>query len=118
MSQINRAIARVDQVTQQNASAAEELSGTAEQLAEQARVLEQRMAFFKVGAGAATEDVPRSSARSPIPDPRDTTEVEIVALLPRFLAWMDVIRNNVEALRRLVETAIGGRRPLAVGARP
>ncbi len=63
--QINRAIARVDQVTQQNASAAEELSGTAEQLAEQARLLEQRMAFFKITGRAAL----RSSAGTPTAEP-------------------------------------------------
>ena len=55
VAQINRAIARVDQVTQQNASAAEELSGTAEQLAEQARVLEQRMSFFKITSPEAPD---------------------------------------------------------------
>ncbi len=53
VAQINRAIARVDQVTQQNASAAEQLSGTAEQLADQARILEQRMSFFKIAGRAA-----------------------------------------------------------------
>ena len=48
VSQINRAMSQVDQVTQQNASAAEELSGTAHQMAEQAESLRQLMAFFRL----------------------------------------------------------------------
>jgi methyl-accepting chemotaxis protein len=58
VEQINRAIARVDQVTQLNASAAEELSGTADQLAEQARHLENRMLFFKVRGEAGRAEMP------------------------------------------------------------
>jgi methyl-accepting chemotaxis protein len=38
----------VDQVTQRNASAAEELSSTAEELAAQAESLQQMMTFFRV----------------------------------------------------------------------
>jgi methyl-accepting chemotaxis protein len=48
---------QVDQVTQRNASAAEELSSTAEQMAAQAEALQQAVGFFRVGdeaeAGAA-----------------------------------------------------------------
>jgi methyl-accepting chemotaxis protein len=45
---MNRAIAQVDQVTQQNASAAEELASTAEELAQQAGSLQQLVGWFKV----------------------------------------------------------------------
>jgi methyl-accepting chemotaxis protein len=48
VTQINRALAQVDQVTQRNASAAEELSSTAEELASQAESLQQLMAFFRL----------------------------------------------------------------------
>ncbi|MFE8603131.1 methyl-accepting chemotaxis protein [Archangium violaceum] len=47
--QMNRAMVQVDQVTQRNASAAEELSSTAEELAAQAESLQQMMTFFRVG---------------------------------------------------------------------
>jgi len=47
VNQINKAMAQVDQVTQTNASSAEELSSTAEELASQAEALAQLMAFFK-----------------------------------------------------------------------
>jgi methyl-accepting chemotaxis protein len=46
--QMNRAMVQVDQVTQRNASAAEELSSTAEELAAQAESLQQMMTFFQV----------------------------------------------------------------------
>jgi methyl-accepting chemotaxis protein len=49
--QINKAMAQMDQVTQRNASAAEELSSTAEELASQAEALLQLMNYFKVSDG-------------------------------------------------------------------
>ncbi|WNG16970.1 methyl-accepting chemotaxis protein [Cystobacter fuscus] len=48
VAQMNRAMVQVDQVTQRNASAAEELSSTAEELAAQAESLQQMMTFFRV----------------------------------------------------------------------
>ncbi len=50
VEQINRAMSQVDQVTQRNASAAEELSSTAEELSAQAESLQQLLAFFRTGA--------------------------------------------------------------------
>ena len=46
VSQINRALASVDEVTQRAASAAEELASTAEEMAGQAASLEQVIGFF------------------------------------------------------------------------
>jgi len=48
VSQINRALLAVDQVTQRNASASEELASTAEEMAAQAESLQQLVSFFKV----------------------------------------------------------------------
>jgi methyl-accepting chemotaxis protein len=47
VNQVNRAMSQVDQVTQRNASAAEELSGTAEEMSAQADNLNQLMSFFQ-----------------------------------------------------------------------
>jgi len=47
--QVNRAMMQVDQVTQRNASAAEELSATAEEMSAQADTLQQLVSFFRVG---------------------------------------------------------------------
>jgi methyl-accepting chemotaxis protein len=58
VEQINRALTQVEQVTQRNASGAEELSSTAEELAAQAEALQQLVGFFQVGGseGAPLND--------------------------------------------------------------
>ncbi len=61
--QVSKAMGTVDQVTQRNASASEELSSTAEEMASQAESLQQLMGFFVLSAhsGAA----PRAVASQP-----------------------------------------------------
>ena len=54
VTQINKAMGQVDQVTQRNASSAEELSSTAEEMSSQAESLLQLMGFFKVNGREAT----------------------------------------------------------------
>ncbi|HXN80953.1 MAG TPA: methyl-accepting chemotaxis protein [Myxococcales bacterium] len=52
VAQINRAMSQLDQVTQRNASSAEELASIAEEMASQSESLSQLMSFFRVnGAG-------------------------------------------------------------------
>jgi methyl-accepting chemotaxis protein len=53
-AQVNTAIQRLDHVVQRNASAAEQVSSTAEELLIQAEHLRSIMEFFKVDAAAAT----------------------------------------------------------------
>jgi methyl-accepting chemotaxis protein len=53
VGQVSKAMATVDQVTQRNASAAEELSSTAEEMASQAESLQQLMEFFSLRDGLA-----------------------------------------------------------------
>jgi methyl-accepting chemotaxis protein len=69
--QMNTAMAQVDEVTQSNASGAEELAATAEELASQAQALRQLMARFRLKGGddperhgerAQTDEAPASSA--------------------------------------------------------
>lgn len=63
VGQINRAMGQVDQVTQRNAAAAEELSSTAEETNAQAEALLQLVSFFRV---TGMDDVThRKSARTP-----------------------------------------------------
>jgi methyl-accepting chemotaxis protein len=54
VGQVSKAMGTVDQVTQRNASAAEELSSTAEEMASQAEALQQLMGFFVVNDAGAT----------------------------------------------------------------
>jgi methyl-accepting chemotaxis protein len=51
VGQVSKAMATVDQVTQRNASAAEELSSTAEEMSSQAESLLQTIGFFQVREG-------------------------------------------------------------------
>jgi len=63
VSQVNTSMTEMDQVTQRNASAAEELSATAEEMASQAECLQQLMSFFKVtGIIGADAGKPYASA--------------------------------------------------------
>jgi methyl-accepting chemotaxis protein len=59
VSQVNIAMGQLNQITQQNASASEELAATAEEMSGQAMQLQELMAFFKVDASAML------SARAP-----------------------------------------------------
>ncbi|MFT7402133.1 MAG: methyl-accepting chemotaxis protein [Hydrogenophaga sp.] len=52
VSQVNTAMGQLNQITQQNASASEELAATAEEMSGQAMQLQELMAFFKVDASA------------------------------------------------------------------
>ncbi|MFY9223008.1 MAG: methyl-accepting chemotaxis protein, partial [Blastocatellia bacterium] len=54
--QINKAMGQVDQVTQRNAAAAEELSSTAQEMSSQAMALQQLMAFFRFGGKEAEKE--------------------------------------------------------------
>lgn len=53
LGQINTAMAQMNQITQSNASASEELAATAEEMSGQAEQLQQLVAFFKVDASPA-----------------------------------------------------------------
>jgi methyl-accepting chemotaxis protein len=65
VAQINRAMTLVDQVTQRNASASEELASTAEEMASQAEALQQTISFFNTGrdvvAAPRRHDAPPSN---------------------------------------------------------
>jgi methyl-accepting chemotaxis protein len=59
VAQVSKAMTQVDQVTQRNAAAAEELSSTAEQMTAQAENLQKLMAFFRTNE---TPDAPQAPA--------------------------------------------------------
>jgi methyl-accepting chemotaxis protein len=65
VSQINKAVVQVDQVTQRNAAAAEEMAVTSEELATQADSLLGMMTFFRLGDAAPALPEPRP--REPAP---------------------------------------------------
>lgn len=63
VAQISKAMSRVDQVTQRNASAAEELASTAEEMASQSESLLNLMSFFRIeGTTHAAFRLPQASS--------------------------------------------------------
>jgi methyl-accepting chemotaxis protein len=56
VAQVSKAMGTVDQVTQRNASAAEELSSTAEEMATQAEALQRLVGFFSLRDGAPSRE--------------------------------------------------------------
>jgi len=62
VAQINKAMGQVDQLTQRNASAAEELSSTAEELAAQAETLQDLISFFRTNGTQSRRTDGHSSA--------------------------------------------------------
>jgi methyl-accepting chemotaxis protein len=65
MNQITRAMAQINGVTQQNASASEELAATAEQMSEQALGLRETLAHFQLRTESRAE--PTAGSRAPNP---------------------------------------------------
>ena len=65
VTQINRAMTLVDQVTQRNASASEELASTAEEMSSQAEALQQTIAYFKTAGGRSVVAPPREAPVAP-----------------------------------------------------
>ena len=57
----------VDQVTQRNASASEELASTAEEMSSQAEALQQTIAFFKTTGDRDVALAPRAQHRRAVP---------------------------------------------------
>ncbi len=63
VGQVSKAMGVVDQVTQRNASASEELASTAEEMASQSESLQQLMAFFQVQGHAVQAPRPAAPAQ-------------------------------------------------------
>ncbi len=55
VDQVNKAVSQLDQISQQNASSAEELAATAEEVSSQATHLQQLIEFFKLPYGIMDE---------------------------------------------------------------
>jgi len=97
VAQIHRALGNVDQITQRNASSAEELSSTAEEMSSQADAMRQQaeavlrqaqalhrvVAFFRTDASAAPPAVPTAEpSAAPAGDAEPEGEEELAAEVP------------------------------------
>jgi methyl-accepting chemotaxis protein len=90
VAQINRAMSQVDEVTQRNAAAAEELASTAEEMAAQSEALQQLVSFFKVTGLEAGADRPTTLPRvtTAPPVPRKSNGEHRPAPAPASGAWL------------------------------
>ncbi len=79
VTQISTAMGQVDQVTQRNASASEELASTAEEMSSQAEALQQLVSFFQLGGERAASP----SRPAPAPAPFAHAAPHPAALPPR-----------------------------------
>jgi methyl-accepting chemotaxis protein len=70
LDQVNKAVSQLDQVTQSNAAQTEELSATADSLAQQARELQALVAKFRTGTESRVERAPRPAPRVKVLPPR------------------------------------------------
>src|SRR6201999_2100669 len=72
LDQVNKALAQMDEVTQQNSALVEENAATAKTLENQATAMTEKVAFFRIEDGAASTgaapiSVRSASARAPAP---------------------------------------------------
>ena len=121
ISQVNKAIGHMDQVTQRNAAAGEELASTAEEVAAQAQSLQRLISFFNITRGGAT-GITR-------PAPRRDRQVERCRVPGRGASRADVApagdghrlaprRRRVPALLRIRRCRATTGRPAAASTSP
>ncbi len=80
IEQVSQTVVQLDEATQQNAALVEEATAAARAMEDQALVLSQAVARFRIAAGAGAPSVPADAHRRPIDRPRPTAAV--VALKP------------------------------------
>lgn len=80
INQVNKAIADIDVITQQNAALVEQTTAAAESLNNEANELRQNMAFFKVGQ--ANSHLPKAAPRTNETDSKAVTYPVVKSLPP------------------------------------
>ena len=70
IEQVGKALTQMDEVTQQNSALVEENAATAKTLEHQARAMDERVAFFRIGGGADVGHVaPPAATKRPTATP-------------------------------------------------
>jgi methyl-accepting chemotaxis protein len=67
IEQVNKALTQMDEVTQQNSALVEENAATAKTLEQQARAMDERIAFFRIAEVAVGGGAPRAAMAQPTP---------------------------------------------------
>ncbi|MCY1076104.1 methyl-accepting chemotaxis protein [Archangium lansingense] len=98
--QMNKAMMHVDQVTQRNASSAEELATTAEELSAQAEALTQLVSYFRVEGGyergARMQPRPGAGGAPRRPAPSTAHALQAAAAESTVLSTVDALRPKVD----------------------
>jgi methyl-accepting chemotaxis protein len=68
VDQVNKALTQMDEVTQRNAALVEENAATAKTLEQQAKVMDERVSFFRLARGAAAT---RRASTAPVKSARN-----------------------------------------------
>ena len=77
VAQINAAMNQMNQITQQNASASEELAATAEEMTGQAEQLQNLMSFFKIGQSSNAVSKQSAAKTAKRPKKSDKPDLQI-----------------------------------------
>jgi len=92
IDQVNKALAQMDEVTQQNSALVEENAATAKTLEQQAKSMDSRVSFFKVGAGAEETTSEFEKSRN---------AVDMETRRPKPKAAVSVRRNSTNPVGRM-----------------
>jgi uncharacterized protein with PhoU and TrkA domain len=74
LDEINRALAQMDDATQQNSALVEENAATAKTLEHQATAMDEQVSFFQVEGGSSAHGEPKRAASRPAAPPRAVAE--------------------------------------------
>jgi methyl-accepting chemotaxis protein len=90
IQQINKVIAQLDDMTQQNSALVEEAAVTSETLKEQAQSLKEHVAFFKTGKKTIPEEniISQKTFAASKPQPKEQAN-KSVTIIPRQIAQSD-----------------------------
>jgi methyl-accepting chemotaxis protein len=111
IDQVNKALAQMDEVTQQNSALVEENAATAKTLESQAKAMDERIAFFRIAesgvpASARPSAKPSKPAAAPARAEASLPEHEAPDLQPAAPAHANgATRNPVRRMQNAVATA-------------
>ena len=108
VEQVNKALAQMDEVTQQNSALVEENAATAKTLEQQAKAMDERVAYFRLAedaadAAAAPAQVPAKVAQVPMSKTATAPKRQAVKMLKRAAA---AVGGPVGRMRTALATAI------------
>ncbi len=117
ISQVNQAVANLDQMTQQNAALVEESSAAAAAMHEQAQRLAQVVAVFNVGAGAAVAARPAARAAAPVQRLGQAPVAPVAPVAAAAAARQPAVKHTPKPASAPVVGA-GAKTPVAAAAVP